>query len=140
MGNAVLVIHCAQGGAEALRRMRQLGYRLPASVRTFELACTGRVSEPILMEALQDGAGGVLVVGCRKDACKYLDGNCRAEKRVSRVREILHDAGIGQKTVEMLFTAPDEGGALYRAVRGFCEKVGRTAPRGALHGQGEEAR
>jgi F420-non-reducing hydrogenase iron-sulfur subunit len=131
--HGVLVIHCAQGGAEALRRMRELGYRLPASVRTFEMACSGRVSEPVLMEALQDGAEGVLVVGCRKDACRYLDGNCRAEKKVARVQELLHDAGIGQKSVQMHFAAPDEGGALYRAVRGFCEKV-------ALHGKGEEAR
>jgi F420-non-reducing hydrogenase iron-sulfur subunit len=131
--HAVLVIHCAQGGAEALHRMRQLGYRLPASVRTFEMACSGRVSEPLLMEALQDGADGILVVGCRREACQYLDGNCRAEKKVARVKELLSNAGIERKTVQMHFAAPDEGAALYRAVRGFSETV-------ALHGKGEEAR
>jgi len=130
--HAVLVIHCAQAGASALARMRQLGYRLPTSVRTFEMPCTGRVSEPILMEALQDGADGILVVGCRKDACRYLDGNCRAERRAARVQDLLRDAGIGRKTVQMHFTAADEGSALYRAVHGFCEKV-------ALQGQAEEA-
>jgi F420-non-reducing hydrogenase iron-sulfur subunit len=131
--NAVLMIHCAQGGREALEKMRRLGYRLPASVRTFELPCTGRIDEPILMEALQDGAEAILVVGCRRDNCKYLDGNLRAEKRVSRVSEILRDAGIERKAVHMHFTAPDEGAGLYRAVRGFCEKV-------ALHTAGEEAK
>ena len=108
--------------------MRRLGYRLPASVRTFEMACTGRVSEPILMESLLDGAAGILVVGCRKDNCKFLDGNVRAEKRVSRVCTLLHDAGIGGKMVEMHLTAPDEGIGLYRAVRGFCEKVAQNPP------------
>ncbi len=133
MEHAVLVIHCAQAGASALARMRQLGYRLPTFVRTFEMPCTGRASEPILMEALQDGADGILVVGCRKDACRYLDGNCRAELRVARVQDLLRNAGIEGKTVQMHFTAADEGGAVYRAVRGFCEKV-------VLHAQPEEAR
>ncbi len=128
MANAVLVIHCAQGGREALRKMRSLGYRLPPSVRTFELPCTGRVDEPMLMEALQDGARAVFVVGCRRDNCTFLDGNLHAEKHVSRVSELLRDAGITGKAVGMHFTAPDEGAALYRAVRGFCEGV---APRPA---------
>ena len=71
------------------------------------------------METLQDGFDGVLVIGCHKDNCKYLDGNMRAEKRVNHVKKILGDAGIDQKYVDMVFVAPDEGSRLSRIIADF---------------------
>ena len=102
--------------------MTQLGYKLPADVRTFELPCTGRVNDVLLMETLQDGFDGVLVVGCNKENCKYLNGNLRAEKRVDHVKRILADAGI-DKYVDMIFVAPDEGSKLSRRITEFYEKT-----------------
>jgi coenzyme F420-reducing hydrogenase delta subunit len=113
----LLLLHCAESGKKALQRMTQLGHTLPGGVRTFELPCTGRVNDVLLMETLQDGFDGVLVIGCHKDNCKYLDGNLRAEKRVNHVKQILADAGIEQKSVNMVFVAPDEGKKLAQMIK-----------------------
>jgi coenzyme F420-reducing hydrogenase delta subunit len=121
--DSILLIHCAEGAKKALKRMEQLGHRLPAQVRTFELPCTGRVNDAVLMETLRDGADGILVVGCRRENCKYLDGNLRAEKRVERIRQILSEADISGKHVEMILVAPDEGKLLYDEVSRFSETV-----------------
>ena len=123
MGDALLVVHCAEGGRKALGSMVEHGHRLPTGLRTFELPCLGRINETMLMEALQEGVDGIIVVGCRKDNCRYLDGNLRAEKCVGRVTTLLHDAGIAKKFVEMLWTAPDEGQRLYENLRSFSEKL-----------------
>ena len=102
--------------------MTQLGYKLPEDVRTFELPCTGRVNDVLLMETLQDGFDGVVVVACHKENCKYLDGNLRAEKRVNHVKKILVDAGIDQKYVDIIFVAPDEGSKLSRRIESVLRK------------------
>jgi len=103
--------------------MAQLGLRLSEDIRTLELPCTGRVNEVLLMETLQNGVAGVMVVGCRKDNCRHLDGNLRAEKRVARVAKLLIDAGIHGKSVVMHFTSPDEGKRLYSALREYHESI-----------------
>lgn len=119
----LLLLHCAESGKKALQRMTQLGHTLPGEVRTFELPCTGRVNDVLLMETLQDGFAGVLVIGCHKDNCKYLDGNMRAEKRVNHVKKLLADAGIDQKYVDMVFVAPDEGNRLSEIIQDFYGKM-----------------
>ena len=119
----LLLLHCAESGKKVLQRMTQLGHKLPGDVRTFELPCTGRVNDVLLMETLQDGFDGVLVIGCHKDNCKYLDGNMRAEKRVDHVKQILTDAGIDKKHVEMVFVAPDEGARLSGIIQDFYEEM-----------------
>jgi len=116
MGDKTLVLHCAESGKKALSRMSELGYRIPEPVRTFELPCTGRINEVLLMETLQDGFSRVLVVACHKENCKYLDGNLRAEKKVNRVRKILAGAGVADKSIEMVFISPDEGRKLYKLI------------------------
>ena len=115
----VLLLHCAEGGKKALKRITQLGHKFPGNIQAFELPCTGRVNDVLLMETLQDGFDGVLVIGCHKENCKYLDGNMRAEKRVNHVRKILADAGIDKKQADMVFVAPDEGNRLSRIIADF---------------------
>jgi F420-non-reducing hydrogenase iron-sulfur subunit len=120
---ALLVIHCAEGAAKALQTMGQHGLRLPQGVKTLELPCSGRVNDVLLMENLQNGVGGVLVVGCRRENCKYLDGNMRAEKKVERVKKLLAGAGIADRFVDMAFAAPDEGKKLHEAIMSSYKRL-----------------
>lgn len=126
MGTTLLAIHCAEGGKKALDRMTQIGYKLPADLRTFELPCTGRVNDVMLMEILQNGVNGIVVIGCRLENCKYLDGNIRAEKRISRVMKLLHEAGIENKLIKLVLIAPDEGKRLYEDIRSFYDQIERN--------------
>lgn len=124
----VLLIHCAEGGKKALSGMVRLGYRLAGDIRTFELPCSGRINETMLLEILQEDVAGIIVLGCRKDNCKFMEGNLRAESRVNRVKTLLKGAGISKKNVKMLYAAPDEGKRLYEAIHNFYE--GTKAPAG----------
>ena len=123
MAEKILLLHCAESGKKALAKMAQSGFRLPASCATFELACTGRINEVLLMETLENGFSGVLIVGCHRDNCRYLDGNLRAEKRISRVKALIEEAGIKGRRLEMVFVSPDEGQKLYHTIQDFTNKV-----------------
>ena len=115
----VLLIHCAEGAKKALKRMTELGCRIPDNVVLFELPCTGRVNEVLLMETLEKGVNRIIVVGCHKDNCRYLTGNLRAEKRINRISALLNGAGIKNKHVAMLFISPDEGLKLSREINKY---------------------
>jgi coenzyme F420-reducing hydrogenase delta subunit len=66
LADSILIMHCKEGAKRALARMTEEGYKLPARFKTFELPCTGSVNEVLLMENLQNGASGVIVLGCRR--------------------------------------------------------------------------
>lgn len=120
MADKLLLFYCAESGRKALNNMLRIGRKVPATVRTMELKCAGRINEEILMESLQDGFDSVLVVGCHRENCKYLDGNLRAERRVQRIKNMLADAGITDKRVDMLLVGPDESGKLARKIDELC--------------------
>ncbi len=119
----VLVLHCAESGKKALSRMADSGRKIAGSIVPFELPCTGRINEVMLMETLENGFDGVLVVGCHRDNCRYLDGNLRAERRIDRIRDLLSEAGVPDKAVEMVFISPDEGRKLYESIVDFTNKL-----------------
>ena len=121
MADSILIIHCAEGAKKALTRMSEEGHKLPPQFKTFELPCTGSVNEVLLMEYLQNGSAGVVVLGCRKENCKHMDGNLKAERKVARVKKLLSEAGIDGKFVEMVFTAPDEGKRLHNTLLGYSQ-------------------
>jgi len=113
LSDSILIMHCKEGAKRALARMTEEGYKLPPRFKTFELPCTGSVNEVLLMENLQNGASGVVVLGCRKKNCKHMDGNLKAERKVARIKKMLSEAGVEGRFVEMVFTAPDEGKRLH---------------------------
>jgi coenzyme F420-reducing hydrogenase delta subunit len=113
LADSILIMHCKEGAKRALARMTEEGYKLPARFKTFELPCTGSVNEVLLMENLQNGASGVIVLGCRRENCKHMDGNLKAERKVARIKKMLSEAGVEGRFVEMVFAAPDEGKRLH---------------------------
>ncbi len=42
------------------------------------LPCTGRIDESLLLKAFENGADGVMVIGCLEGDCHYVNGNIRA--------------------------------------------------------------
>jgi coenzyme F420-reducing hydrogenase delta subunit len=71
--------------------------------------CTGRVEEAMILKAFENGADGVMVVGCLEGDCHFLVGNLRARRRVERTAAILDEAGIGSERVRMYNLSAGEG-------------------------------
>ena len=70
---------CSYTGADTagIARMKS-----PANVRAVRVPCSGRVSPELVMRAFDQGADGVLVLGCHIGECHYDTGNHRAAKRL----------------------------------------------------------
>jgi len=65
------------------------------------IPCTGKIETSQLLSILAEGVDGIQVVGCPRQQCHRLDGNLRAEKRVERVRQFLHEIRMGTERLDM---------------------------------------
>ena len=74
-------------------------------IQTIKLPCSSMTREVVLLRAFESGADAVLVIVCPQGACKYLQGNLRASKRVDRVKKMLDEIGLDGRRIN-LFNIP----------------------------------
>ena len=117
--NSALKAAEALGGPEALLAL--------AAVELVRLPCTGKSETGLLLECLEKGHPGVLVLGCPADNCKFLIGSTRAGKRVQMTRRILKEAGLSEERVRMDFVSSVDSHRLARIVGDMRERLSSLA-------------
>ncbi|MDZ4132201.1 MAG: hydrogenase iron-sulfur subunit, partial [Dethiobacteria bacterium] len=76
---AFLCNWCSYAGADLAGTSR---VQYPANIQVIRVMCSGRVNPLYVMNALQQGADGVLVSGCHPGDCHYMEGNFYARRRL----------------------------------------------------------
>lgn len=92
------------------------------------LPCTGRIDEALLLSAFENGADGVMVIGCLEGDCHYISGNLRARARVERVYAILDQIQIGPDRIRMFNLSAGEGERFAAFANEFVEEVRGLGP------------
>ena len=93
------------------------------AVELVRLPCTGKAETGLLLQCLEKGHPGVLVLGCPEDNCKFLVGSTRARKRVQLTRKLLKEAGLSEERVRMDFVSSVDAHRLARIVREMGERL-----------------
>jgi len=70
-------------------------------IRNIRLPCSSMTRELVLLKAFESGADAVLVLACRKEMCRHIDGSIRAKKRVDRVKSILDSIGLDGRRLSL---------------------------------------
>jgi F420-non-reducing hydrogenase iron-sulfur subunit len=92
------------------------------------LPCTGRIDESLLLKAFENGADGVMVIGCLEGDCHYINGNIRARARVKRVYAILDTIKIGPDRIRMFNLSAGEGSKFAEFANEFVGKIRELGP------------
>lgn len=92
------------------------------------LPCTGRIEEALLLNAFENGADGVMVIGCLEGDCHYINGNIRARARVQRVYGILDQIKIGPDRIRMYNLSAGEGSKFAQYANEFVDQVRELGP------------
>ena len=71
-------------------------------LKAISLPCSGKVDLLYLIKAFETGADGVMVITCKQDACRYLEGNLRAARRVEAVDALLEEIGLGKGRIRII--------------------------------------
>lgn len=135
--------NCAYAAADFAGVSRE---EYPSNVQVVRVPCTGEVRLTHVFHALLHGAQGVMVCGCQRDGCHYVDGNQRAEDLVGLAKRILEQAGLSGDRVEMYFMSSSDKDLFVEAAEEMSRRELRSLPplpvkqedhgeRGVLRGQ-----
>jgi len=62
--------------------------------------CTGRIESTFILRAIEEGADGVLVVGCSADECHYEFGAKRFAETFAKVQQLTHMLGYDKNRID----------------------------------------
>lgn len=92
-------------------------------LRPIGLPCSGKVDIPYLMKAFETGADGAVIVTCKQNECRHLEGNLRANKRSEAVEALLEEIGMGKGRMAVIMLK--EGGVpqALEEIKGFIGRL-----------------
>lgn len=120
-----MCIYCAYMAADTAGALR---IKYPANVKLIKLPCTGKTDRRYLLEAFEQGADGVCVVGCPIGNCHHVRGNERGLARVKHTKKILDDIGLGGERLQMYFVSGGMGNTFANAIRDIARRVQELGP------------
>ena len=118
---------CSYPGADLAGTSRR---SYPAALRTVRVPCSGRVDPLFVLRAFQDGADGVMVLGCHPGDCHYLEGNYHARRRYALMHGLLDYVGIERDRLLVDWVSASEGGRFVDMVTDFTAQVRELGPWG----------
>ena len=90
--------------------------------------CSGRVNPLFVINALQQGADGVLISGCHPGDCHYIEGNFYARRRFGLMKELLDYVGVDPRRFNMSWVSASEGNKWKDVVEEVVEKAKEAEP------------
>ncbi|MHC1564691.1 MAG: 4Fe-4S binding protein [Candidatus Hecatellaceae archaeon] len=88
-----------------------------------ELPCAGRADPLHVIQALNLGFKGVLILACKQDLCNFEEaGAKRAEENLGILKKLLEQLGLGER-VEIAFVSPKYPGEADQALSSFIGKL-----------------
>ena len=100
----------------------------PASVRIIRLMCSGRMDPSYAIEALQNGADGVIIGACHIGDCHYLEGNMKMVRRFSVLDTYITQLGINPKRVQFWHISASEGAEFTERIKEYVEEIKAIGP------------
>lgn len=122
---AFLCNWCSYAGADLAGTSR---IQYPPNVKIIRVMCSGRVNPMFVVNALQEGADGVLIGGCHPGECHYVQGNYLARRRMAILKKLLVYLGIDEKRVRMTWVSAAEGKKFADVIKEITDDVKKIGP------------
>ena len=95
----------------------------PTNIKIVRFPCSGKIDVLYLLKSFEDGADGVLVMGCEVGSCHFIEGNIRARKRVEYAKTLIEEAGLEKERVEMFNLSASDGKKFAVICREFTDRI-----------------
>jgi F420-non-reducing hydrogenase iron-sulfur subunit len=102
--------------------------QMPPNVRIIRVNCTGRIDISFILDALYQGADGVLISGCHPGDCHYTSGNLKMATRFALLKSLLEQAGISPERVHLQWASAAEGDVFSEGVTKMVERIKTLGP------------
>ena len=122
---AFLCNWCSYAGADLTGTTRT---HYPPNVKVIRVMCTGRVNPLFVVQALRQGADGVLISGCHPGECHYLKGNYLARRRFLLMKNLLEFIGINPERIRMSWVSASEGNKFADVITEVTQEIKKIGP------------
>jgi F420-non-reducing hydrogenase iron-sulfur subunit len=116
---------CSYAGAD-LAGASKIQY--PSNVLVIRAMCSGMIHPNFVIDALTNGADGVLMCGCHPGDCHYLEGNIKAEQRAQALDLMLEDLGLEPERFRLEWISASEGKKFAETVNEMTETLRALGP------------
>jgi F420-non-reducing hydrogenase iron-sulfur subunit len=116
---------CAYAAAD-LAGVARVAY--PVGLRIIRVMCSGMVHPDLVIEALECGADGVLLMGCPPGECHYQSGNEKAKARSEAIDEVLLLMGLEPERFMFASCSSSEAERFADIVRQMMETLKTMGP------------
>jgi F420-non-reducing hydrogenase iron-sulfur subunit len=117
--------YCALAAADVAGKM---GIQYPPNVRIIRVLCTGKVEILHLLKAIESGADGIVVIGCKPGECYFKEGNFRAAKKIERAQHLIKESGLEPERLMFDFVPGPGAKKFADIINGITEKVRSLGP------------
>lgn len=83
-------------------------------------------------KALEYGADGILLVGCKLENCQHLEGAINAEKVVTFAKEIMDEVGLSGNRLKMISVCAAEPTKFSAAAESLVNEIKKLGPVGKV--------
>lgn len=116
---------CTYAGADLAGTSR---IQYPPNIRIVRLMCSGSLDPVYVINSLLLGADGVLIGGCHPGDCHYINGNYKARRRVTILKEILKTLGFEEDRVWLRWISASEGRKFADTVKEMVAQLKELGP------------
>lgn len=116
---------CSYAGADLAGTSRM---QMPPNARIIRVNCTGRIDISFILDALNQGADGVLISGCHPGDCHYTSGNLKMRGRFALLKQLVEDAGIDPDRIHLQWASAAEGDVFTKGITEMVERVKKIGP------------
>ncbi len=122
---AFLCNWCSYAGADLAGTGRM---HYPANIHVIRVMCSGRVNPLYVVNALQQGADGVLISGCHSGDCHYMEGNLYTRRRLGLLKALLSFIGVDPRRFQVSWVSASEGEKWKEIVQKMVDEVREAGP------------
>ncbi len=116
---------CAYAGADKAGVLQE---PFAANLHVVRVMCSGRVEPRLIMRAFAAGAAGVLVLACHPGDCHYKEGNLKAAGRMTLLKRLLIQFGIGESRCRFDYVSAAEGEKYRRVIGDMVKELQASGP------------
>ena len=122
----ITVFHCINTFNDAMTM--PWGEDEEVKINFIKLPCSSMVKDVFLLRAFEAGADAVIVMVCPEGACRYVEGNIRAKRRVLWVQKVLDEIGLGGRRLTIFNVAPGDENAIVKIIEEIRADVAALGP------------
>jgi F420-non-reducing hydrogenase iron-sulfur subunit len=115
---------CSYAGGD-LAGVSRLQY--PPNIRVVRVMCSGRIDPVFVLDALEKGIDGVLILGCHLGDCHYIDGNYQTKTKFEMLQQLLSIVHL-QSRIDLDWVSAAEGTYFAKIVEDYTNKIKKLGP------------